>query len=152
MKEFVALMLLGMSFAASAESLPRDVVAAYIANVQFAPPERRGEHKMLFLSSGDVQKVDNKNKVTLMAKLSPKLIKNLIALNDQIKSDELTQPTSPACTDAPSLRTVVQQTNGKIIVVWRRINCRDSNATDAAANEVSEIVRNFSRALYSLDK
>lgn len=127
------------------------MVAEHTTYVAFAPPEYAGTYRLQILKSGVVQQVDNKDRVDVAAKLSTNVLKKLNAAVNKIKSDELTKPQGPECADAPNQEIRVRQSSGANLTIWKRVNCREVNATDENAKSVADIIDNLLKAFNTID-
>lgn len=145
---FISLFI--FSAGAFAAELPNNVIVEHTTNVGFAPVSHRGTFKFQILKSGVVQKIDNKNVKTVLAKLSPEVIASLTAVVNKIKSDDLNDSNGPRCMDAPTLTITAKQETGVEFVIWRRAGCRDAVAKDAAGAAVAGSVQQLRNALSDL--
>lgn len=152
MKISILLTLLVFASGAMAAELPENVIVEHATHVGFAPASHRGVFKFQVLKSGVVQKIDNRNKKTVLAKLSTELTAKLVTAVNDIKSDDLKEPTTPRCTDAPTVAITARQENGTEMTIWRRAGCRDAVPTDETAATVVKSVQDLRSALSGLEQ
>lgn len=150
MKFTLLFSLIILSLSAFSSELPDNVIIEHTTSVGFAPANHRGVFKFQILKSGVVQKINNKNVKTLIAKLSPELIASLTGTVNKIKTDGLKEPNGPRCMDAPSIAITAKQETGVEFVIWKRSGCRDSISTDAAAAAVAGSVQQLRNTLSDL--
>lgn len=147
MKISILLTMLVFATTAMAAELSENVIVEHTTNVGFAPVSHRGTFKFQVLESGVVQKIDNKNQKTVLAKLSAELTTKLASAVNNIKSDDLKEPNGPRCSDAPSLSITARQENGTEMTIWKRSGCRDAEPTDETASAVVSSVKELRNAL-----
>lgn len=147
MKISILFTMLVLATGAMAAELPENVIVEHTTHVGFAPENHRGVFKFQVLKTGVVQKINNKNKKTVLVKLSTELTTKIASAVNNIKSDDLKEPNTPRCMDAPSLAITARQENGTEMVIWRRAGCRDAVPTDATAAAVVNSVQELRGAL-----
>jgi hypothetical protein len=131
------LMGLGILFLNTTEARPqlvKNILVEKTLSVGFAPEEHRGIYRFQVLKSGVVQNVDNKNKVTKLALLSPAIIDKIQTAVRALPNDlKIVQEDGPRCADAPSSQTTVVKSNGVKITIRSRVDCLPSNAINSTA-------------------
>ena len=152
MKNYLILGLLGLtSLNVYASNLPANVLAEHATYVGFAPPEHRGTFKLQLLSTGVVQKIDNKANTTVVAKLSVPVVRKIMSAINNIKSDELNKPLRPPCMDAPTQELQVRKADGTSMTIWRRAGCQEHSPRDATADGVANLVNSLNNAFSRID-
>lgn len=135
----------------NAQSLPIEVLAEKVTHVGFAPPEHAGIYKFQILTTGEVQKIDNKNIVTVLAKLQDVEISKIKSAINSIKSDEIKAPQGPKCFDAPSFAVQVRQSSGVNMLIWTQVACRDSEPADFVAARVASLINSLENSFSKIN-
>lgn len=116
-------------------------------NVGFAPPGYQGVFKVQILSDGTIQKVDNKQKINKIAKLSAAAVKSLNQQIAKLQVGELQGEDGPLCSDAPSHQTVVIR-NTEEVVIKTNISCNMKEMSSAYnLNRIMDSADTLSSAL-----
>jgi len=126
-----------------ATDLPQGLVFEYAMHVGFAPPDFAGTYRFQLLDSGEIVRVDNKGKSTLLANLTPLMTQKIQIQIEAIQSVELETPRTPPCTDVPTSEIQVRNVNGHTLQIWRSAGCLESTPIDPAAKTVVNIVSGF---------
>lgn len=135
------LSLMSLAVVATAKAIPpveKKVLLEKTTSVAFAMPEYRGTYRFQVLSSGVVQKIDNKNKITKLAVLSQVLI-------DQVKNAVLVIPQDlvlkeedgPRCADATMQSTAIFKAGGAKVTIKTKVDCRDGYSNNYLANHLA---------------
>ena len=135
MKNLIMLTLL--IFGIQAQAATASVILKSVTFVGFAPPEVAGKYTTQILSNGSVELIDNKDKKTVMLKLSAAATKNLINKIKSIKVEELQGEDGPGCMDAP-LKMIIANINGQDVTLKSTMNCIEKSMS--SAYEVNEIM------------
>lgn len=134
-----------------AAPLATDVLAERSMHVSFAPEQYRGIFKFQLLTSGIVQKVDNKNNITYVAQLSETEVAKVRTAIDNIKSDQLIAPTGPLCMDFPMQLIQIQQSNSASMTIWKNASCRISEPSDENAAKVAKIMNDLNSVFTEIE-
>ncbi len=152
----ILLLTITLTLAGIAQAIPHHhhsrVLVEKTTAVGFAPPETRGIYKFQVLSSGVVQRIDNKNRIESLATLAPTFINQIesaitaIDINAELVTDE----TLPRCADAPSKITTIYKSDDSMVVIKKRIDCIDSNSTSPAGYSLAQWLDNLDAGLSPL--
>lgn len=124
------------------------VLVEKVTAVAFASPEFRGLYKFQILSSGTVQRVDNKDQIEFLAQLSTSIVHqieiavNKIDLNSQLTFDR----NLPRCADAPTQTIYIYKGESKV-AIKKRQECVDYLSTDASAQTLADWVDRLDSSL-----
>jgi hypothetical protein len=110
----------------------------------------RGTYRFQVLSSGVVQKIDNKNKVTEVAKLSKDVLAKLTSGISLIKEVKLVDPNTPMCMDAPS-QAVVITLKGQPTAIYKKIGCVAHTSEDGVTARVATFVNDLQSTFSQID-
>jgi len=122
--------------------------------VYFAPDAYRGEFKFQVYSDGTIQKVNNKKKKTVLATLSKSQLASLAKTSNAITNVTLSEPQGPECADAPLQKVSLFRnvtTTATEVVIWERVNCRESASVDENALKLVEFIENLQNAFQSIE-
>jgi len=127
--------------AEDAPKLPENVIAEITTHVGFAPPEMVGTYRFQVLSTGVMQKVNNKDVVKVVGTLSLLDVIELTSMINAIKSDKLKEPKKgPICMDVPSQQMTIKKDYDTYMVIWTQSGCKEHIARDPSAKRLAEIV------------
>lgn len=134
---------------ASAQDLDSNVLAEVQTTVSW-PPVSAGKSRLQIVNDGKVLSIDKDGKSVELANISADLAKNLKEAIDNIQSDKLKAPEGMPCHDAPSTVTVVRQSTGKNLTVWRHAACQTSEPEDGKAYTTARTLNKLDAALSAL--
>jgi hypothetical protein len=128
-----------------------EVIAEKTVKVGFAPAEHRGTFRLQILSSGAVLRVDNKDVVRVVARLTPEQIERLQESIDRIVGNELRMPDRPGCLDAPSKTITVTKSSGEKEKIWQNLSCQEYVSNSYLANAIARAINHLDRALQAIE-
>ncbi len=142
----------GPNAAQEARSAPK-IIAQVSIGAMFVPHDHPKGESVSVKDNGDVEHTlywfNGKTKVKIIAKLSNATLAKLKANVNAVSKGEVVDPNPelPGCMDAPTT-TYLANTNGVLLAIEQRIDCKDFRKTDA--NEADAAVVKTLKALMDL--
>lgn len=129
-----------------------NVLVDQLVRVRFGAPADIGDFHFQILTDGTVRSVDNKNQVTVHARLEPSALGELLVSIQKIQDGDSSTIESTSCLDAPSTTINVFQYSGQEITIYSNIECQRTIINDPIGNRLVKVIMRLDSSLRQISK